>query len=338
MISVNPSLNSINNRYSKRNPEFMGSKAKIQQMSERDDSISAGRYVGGFFAGAWLKGVCGNFAKKLFSPFAMGKMKDVAKNISPEELSHIDKALNTMIKDTGLQANHGVEIFKIVKPDMFLKGVNGSKIKGNVDEAAELLMQAYDKNFIGKLIPKTAKSKACKKIANVIAKGNNAAYADGIKKVLISDKLLVSGFHELGHAMNANLGGIGKVLQKSRQLSLLTIPVMIIALIKNKKQNGEKPQGFWDKLTTFVKDNAGKLTFLALLPKVAEEGLATLRGNKFAKQLLSPELFKKVAKTNAIGFSTYLVSSILAGVGIYAGTKLRDAIVQKRKFKPAQQV
>ena len=58
---------------------------------------------------------------------------------------------------------------------------------------------------------------------------------------------------------------------------------------------------------------------MALLPKVAEEGFATLRGNKFAKQLLSPELFKKVVKTNALGFSTYVIAAVLAGVGVYAG-------------------
>ena len=339
MTSVNSSTNNINRQNYGYNPQFEGEKDKTRKVAPYDDdNVSAARYVGGFLAGACTKNVCSNVSSKIFSPFIMGKVKDVAK-ISPEELGQVNNALNTMLKNTGLQTKHGVEIFKIVAPDKFYKYLSCSSVnKGNVDEAVQLLLEAYNKKFLGRLMSTSKKLKACKKIANVIANGKNAGYVDGVKKVLISDKLLISGFHELGHAMNANLGGIGKVLTKSRQLSLLTIPIMIIALAKNKKQNGEKPQGFWDKLTTFVKDNAGKLTFLSLLPKIAEEGLATLRGNKFAKQLLSPELFKKVAKTNALGFTTYLVSAVLAGVGIYAGTKLRDAIVEKKKFKSAMNV
>ena len=39
---------------------------------------------------------------------------------------------------------------------------------------------------------------------------------------------------------------------------------------------------------------------------------------------------RKVAKTNALGFSTYLLSATLSGLGIYLGTKVKDSIVSKK--------
>ncbi|MBQ2611149.1 hypothetical protein IJF81_02015, partial [bacterium] len=85
--------------------------------------------------------------------------------------------------------------------------------------------------------------------------------------------------------MNANLSKFGKILQKCRPMALLAIPVSQIALWKTKKAPGEEPKNGLDKTTTFIKNNAGKLTFLAFLPTLLEEGLASVKGNKLAKKL-----------------------------------------------------
>lgn len=130
--------------------------------------------------------------------------------------------------------------------------------------------------------------------------------------------------------MNANLSKFGKILQKCRPMALLAIPVSLIALWKTKKAPGEEPKNGLDKTTTFIKNNAGKLTFLAFLPTLLEEGLASVKGNKLAKKLLNPELAKKVAKTNALGFSSYALLATLSGLGVYLGTKVKDAIASKK--------
>ena len=38
-----------------------------------------------------------------------------------------------------------------------------------------------------------------------------------------------------------------------------------------------------DKITTFIKNNSGKLTFAAILPTIAEEGLASINANTMLK-------------------------------------------------------
>lgn len=111
------------------------------------------------------------------------------------------------------------------------------------------------------------------------------------------------------------------------------MPIAAIALFKTKKAPGEKTENQIGKATNFVKNNAGKLTFLAWLPTVVEEGLATFKGNKAAKQLLDSDLAKKVAKTNALGFSTYLLSAVLSSVGIYAAKKVKDKIAAPKEIK-----
>ena len=83
----------------------------------------------------------------------------------------------------------------------------------------------------------------------------------------------------------------------------------------------------------FIKENAGKLTFALNIPILLEEGMATMKGNKLAKSVLSPQLAKKVAKTNRLGFATYLCLAVGSGVGVYLATKVRDAIVHGKSNK-----
>ena len=107
----------------------------------------------------------------------------------------------------------------------------------------------------------------------------------------------------------------------------------MIAICKRPKAEGEHPKGFFDKATTFIKNNVGKLSFAAMLPIVAEEAIATMRGNKLAKQLLSPENFKKVAKCNMYGAATYVLSAVAMGVGAWAANKVADKFLAPKKME-----
>ena len=166
---------------------------------------------------------------------------------------------------------------------------------------------------------------------DMFVSGKNACYASASKKIVMPEKKLgLALFHEAGHAMNDNLSKFGKILQRSRSMSLLFLPITAISLFKTKKAPGEEPKGGLDKATTFVKNNAGKLAFATFLPTLLEEGLATLKGYKFANKFLSPELAKKVFKTNAFGFLTYLAASVSAGLGVYIGTKSKDTVASRK--------
>ena len=99
-----------------------------------------------------------------------------------------------------------------------------------------------------------------------------------------------------------------------------------IAIFKRKKAEGEETNGVFDKVTTFIKNNAGKLTLASMLPMVAEELKASARGNALAKKILSPELAKKVVKANRWGALSYIATAGVTALAVCLGSKIRDAI------------
>ena len=109
----------------------------------------------------------------------------------------------------------------------------------------------------------------------------------------------------------------------------------MIAILKTKKAEGEKPTSTLDKITTFVKDNAGKLTFASFLPLLFEEGLASIRAQKMAQSVFGKgsALASKVAKTNALGFASYVGLASLASLGIFLGAKVKDCIASRKVVK-----
>ena len=274
----------------------------------------AGAIIGGIVAGSAVK----NMAKlplNITSPLIMKKAVSVGNSLTKDEFSRVGKAAVEAIKTTGLQEK-GVEIIKATSK--------------NTKEIAEIMAKEFDSGII-KYFPKQVKEIIGGVFSSQIASGKNACFASKSNKIIMPErKLNLSFFHEAGHAMNANLSKFGKILQKSRSATLLAVPIALIALCKTKKAPGEKPKNIVDKTTTFIKDNAGKLTFATFLPALLEEGLATIKGNQLAKKLLSPDIAKKVAKTNALGFSTYLLAATLSGLGIYLGTKVKDSIASRK--------
>ena len=60
--------------------------------------------------------------------------------------------------------------------------------------------------------------------------------------------------------------------------------------------------------------------------------MATRRGNKLAKEFLTPEAFKKVKATNRFGALTYICSALLAGLGAKIGSDVRDKIAKPKQI------
>ena len=157
-------------------------------------------------------------------------------------------------------------------------------------------------------------------------------------KILINmDKMPYFLFHEIGHAHNDHFSKILKSIQKNRgQIQALATIITLFSAFTKKAQpkeenNNELTKG--QKAKNFIRNNSGKLAFIAMLPILLEEGIATLKGNKFAKEFLSSDMAKKVRKANAKGFVSYLAFAFANGFGAYIAKKVKDDSTEKKQIK-----
>jgi len=242
------------------------------------------------------------------------KIKDLS-NLSQNEVSTVTKALESILHDTGL-SKKGVSILKVTDK--------------NTEEISKMILKDISENKI-----KEAKIE-CDKILSNIKNGNNATYKDKIKKILLPEKgLLLGAPHEIGHALNNLSSIIGKLLQNFRNSSDLALPIAIIALLKIKKAPDEESNDVIDQITDFIKNNAGKLTFLTFVPFLAEEALASIKGNNnFVKKVSDTSLLNKASKINKLSFFNYLLPALAASIGIALGVKVKDAIAKPKPIKP----
>ena len=270
--------------------------------------------VAGVMTGSIVNNIV-NLPRVPLGQMAGNGLDQLSQSVSKDELIKIENSIEETIKTSGLK-DKGVSIIKATAE--------------NSDEIKQIIGKEANKGIL-KYLPKGFKKLLGDAQYTQLDFGANAFYTFVSKKILIpEDGLGLAMFHEVGHAMNANLSKIGKMLQNCRGLFLLAMPISLIALFKTKKAPDEKPKNKLDEATTFIKNNAGKLTFMTFLPLLIEEGLASIKGNKIAKQMLTPELARKVAKTNALGFSTYFALAAFSSLGIYLGTKVKDMIAKPK--------
>ena len=279
---------------------------------------SAPRYIGGILVANAASSAVG-IPGKIINPKLTAQMAKISDGLSKDEFARLQKGIVQAFDKTNLKSK-GVEILRATSD--------------NIDTVSETI-KANTNVGLAKFLPKKIKDMLSSILGSVMSNGTNACYVDQAKKIILPEtKLNLAFFHEAGHALNANMSVIGKALQKSRSLSMLMIPIALIALFKNKKAPGEKPKNGVDKATTFIKDNAGKLAFLTFVPTLLEEGMATLKGNKLAKEVLSKDMAKKVAKTNAMGFATYAILAAGAALSVYVTKKIKDAIASRKEVTP----
>lgn len=150
----------------------------------------------------------------------------------------------------------------------------------------------------------------------VVSKGKNAFFIDRLKLAVAPNSKPSLILHELGHAINASKP-FTKFLQMSRRIAPLAPVTLLFANnVFGRKNDGEK---------TFIERHAGKLGFMAYLPTIVEEGLASLRGINAAKKVLGNSANLNLLKKNyAIALGTY----ILAGIGL--GVASKQAIVESK--------
>ncbi len=159
--------------------------------------------------------------------------------------------------------------------------------------------------------------------------GMNACYVPSTKTIKVNTELAsISGFHELGHAMNHLKSKSGKFLQALRKPGYGLAGLMgTLALLSRPKPKEEKRTPL-----DFVLDNCGKIAFVGLLPTVAEEALASHKGIKLARASgLDEKLVKNLKKFYGKALLSYIGYAVVTGFSVFVANKITQAFTRPKK-------
>lgn len=337
----------------RRNPKVI-TREELEQKLEQKQISAPGAAIGAVVTG----GVVHQLGAGIVAEPAMMAVKSVEKKFSPEECDALRNGVKQMVKDTGLDKK-GVRI-KWLNPLKPGKSVMESlKDKG---EKASLFENFYRKFADMQYIDTTRRGDNAffcptdMKLPKIRSKEYNELIAQGkadiaskklnekgvyIKKnsiILSKEYMPAAGYHEVGHAMNANLSKFGKFLQKSRGISMYA-PMLLglyCAFSKNSKPNeGEQLNGR-QKTKNFIRKNAPALCLVASVPMLLEEGMATAKGNKFAKKVLSPDVAQRALKSNLFAYASYLAFAVFAALGVKVARDIKDNAIAKKEKEVAE--
>ncbi len=173
------------------------------------------------------------------------------------------------------------------------------------------------------------------KVSMDLKLGYNAAYDPVNNKIIINtDKISAAGFHELGHAMNELKSKFG-----SKYLAMLTFPGYLVAGLMEYFAifSRKKPEGAPRSPVDYIEDNCGKIAFLAMMPTVIEEAVASYRGINLAKKAgISDSLLKSMKKIYFKAHATYSGKAVLGGLAVYASRKIMDAFTRPKPVEESQ--
>lgn len=292
---------------------------QVDSLNTREGKISKKRQAAAVLTGGTIATLPAAFVAsdllKTKSPKELKKAADLMRYIAPDidTFQNVKEIADKVLLESGLK-DKGVKI-KVVTPE------NLAMIQ---EEISSFAKNPIDKKTVGNFV-------------NMFEVGANAGFLPKNNSVYITDKSLYSSvFHELGHAMNRNLSKFGLALQKSRMyLTPLGVPVAGLGLFaaslfhKNKPENVDQPKSAWEKTKDFVKNHAGKITFLTTLPMVLEEALATSNGLLAVKKHLDPSQFKALKA----GYTKCLGSYVLVSVGLSGAVGLANMIATRIQNK-----
>ena len=307
--------------------------SSIQSSNQNNNQAGFWRKTAGAGAGAVASAAVTTAGGLAVSLPIVGKMTKIQKSLTADEVELTNKLGKYFLQSSGLSQKG-------------LKVVNGTDIikKYMPSKEKALLMEVCKDN---KDLPRAFR-RFSKRLCITISRsyqtalGKNAYFHPIANFIAFnSAKAPLSQFHEMGHALNHHTSKFTRALQRSRILMTLgPMAVLAVALFKNKKTEGEKPVGIDDKTTTFIKNNAGKLAFFSMVPMIAEEAIASIRGEKLFNTKMpldmmakSKDILKKVKLTNRVALLSYIGGAIVIGIGVMTANKIRDAIVHSPKVK-----
>lgn len=164
------------------------------------------------------------------------------------------------------------------------------------------------------------------KLLNATKNGNQAFYHPVINSVVApkSNPSLLT--HELGHVKNAHMfKGAKPAIAAMRVCTLALAPAMIpaIAIWQACSNKNDK---------SFIKENAGKLTFAAFLPMIAEEAAASWHAIKSSIKCEMPKaVIQNQKKALGLALGTYGIVAAVSGLAVAGVTKLASMYTAARK-------
>lgn len=264
--------------------------------------------------GAYL-GACAGIAPAslLISPKCIKLMKRYNEQLNENEITDIKEAAKKIIEEKGL-VQKGVKLSDF--SEISVQSLNNiSPILSNTITSA----QNGDNAFFGGL------------------KGPLGAKGQFANEICCNmKKLPMAVFHEIGHAFNANKSGFWKIMQKMRRpASMLTAALVCYSMFskseetnnENQDKNNEPTKG--QKVKKFINDNIGKLTFLSMVPILAEEAMASIRGSSYVKEYLNKDLAKQVSKMQKVTYITYASTAVFYGLSAYLAKKAKNMVKNK---------
>lgn len=167
-----------------------------------------------------------------------------------------------------------------------------------------------------------------------IKAGLNACYIPDATAIKLNKNLAtISGFHELGHAMNHLSSTFGKILQKLRGPGYAVAGLMGTVALFSRKKPKDAPKDTFD----WIQDNCTAIAVAGMLPTVAEEALASRNGIKLAKQAgLSDALVKNLKKFYGKALLSYAGYAVVTGLSVFAMSKITEAFTRPVKISNPQ--
>lgn len=244
---------------------------------------------------------------------AANKMSKISRNLDKDTVEIVNKAADDVLDKLTNLGKKGVKINNFQNA-----GINATGLPDKVLEIVNPLFATTNgKNafFTNKPMP------AANLAANTVVVNRN--------------KLSLSTFHELGHAHNFNNSKFWKAMQKVRTPSMLLASTFALlpALTKDIKPKEGEELTTKEKINNGLRKASPALAFLSMAPMLLEEGKATLNGNKWAKELLSPDNFKKVAKSNRYGYISYLATAASFALMAFVAKGVKDKFANKNEQK-----
>lgn len=234
-------------------------------------------------------------------PF-LDRMIRQSNSLTQDEINLVNEATDNVCKNISKLSDKGVKICNITPESSEVK-----RLKQALGKWAKLLTNK---------IPILA-----------IAEGKNACFSPVNNSVIINrNKLPLAVFHEMGHAHNFNNTKLWKAMQKSRTPLICIGTAFAFLPAFTKKQTAAEGEELTkeQKNKNAIRNSAPIVAAAAFLPTIMEEGMATVKGNKWAKQVLSPELFKKVVKQNKFGFVSYVITAVGYGLASLTAKVIKD--------------
>lgn len=257
------------------------------------------------------------------SLLAVNGMQKAGNALSADQVEIVKNSAEKMLQETGLAK----------------KGVSINRIAPGASGFGDLLDEVFGKSKL---------MKSFLEMANPVyatENGKNAFFTDkailGLcdanSVVLPESKLQLTAFHELGHALNYNMSKFGKMMQKMRAPGMAVAAYLAIFAAFSKESKPEEGQelGKGKKVKNFVRKHAGIFAFGAMMPTLIEEAMASVKGTKWANQNMAKDLAKKVGKTNAVAYVSYLAAAAGMALAAFAARKVKDSLVAKKEAKLA---